>query len=580
MHHPALELLEGDARTNARSRVIRTYARLARTGEERWLSPRPASYPTQQPSQQQQQQQHWEETWALHALAGRVRRRYFAECGLTQRRALSVALARMLRQPLPMPDAPSRLLYRTQVLRLSADPRGEGDAEDGPVLQPHGSPRAILLRACFLPSSSSSTPKCRAGCLAPSPRASLVMPYLGAADREAIAAAVLGPVRQREKRLLASSFSGLVALSREEVVGLAKVLASLGDGDVEALQAMLAAGGTEAKPEPGPAEEESTAASLSQGGEEEAQLQKEVEPLALVPSYALEVIVELRGPAPPRESWCMFEGRRMVAARLRKHKEPATATAAGSAGNPSTASCTPVTAKRASAGAPRIKDEQHAAEEGEAPPFFPAQQPPLSPREDPHVTWADPLVEMEMAAAPSPQGSSRSSSTTSTTSSGDPPAVVSRRYRPSRRALVVGLAAMLVVGLIAVLVAVLWKERPPARPIKQEAIAESEVKGGGRRLPTPAPVESREPLTYAEWQELARGRWGDVGYPRVGKAGQTVAQLVEGAASARDWILYEAMGAFDPAWRPGRHFRMSPEFRQYHDQWAAAVGAGRVKGWK
>jgi hypothetical protein len=412
------------------------------------------------------------------------------------------------------------------------------------------------------------------------------MPYLDAADREAIAAAVLGPVRQREKRLLASSFSGLVALPREELVGLAKVLASLEDGDAEALQAMLAAGGpepepkSEPEPEPEPAKEKSTAILPVQGGEQEARLQEETGSLALVPSYALEVIVELRGPAPPREAWCMFEGRRMVAARLRKHKEPATATAAGSADNPSTASSTPVTAKRASAGAPRSEDEQHAAEEGEAPPFFPAQQPPPSLREHPHVTWADLLVGMEMAAAPSPRGSSRSSSSISTTSCGDPPAVVGRRYRPSRRALVVGLAAMLVVGLIAVLVAVLWKERPPARPIEEEAIVEPRVRGGGRRLPAPAPVESREPMTYTRWQELARGRWRDVGYPRVGKAGQTVAQLVEGAASARDRVLYEAMGTFDSAWQPGRHFRMSPEFRQYHDQWAAAVAAGRVKGWK
>jgi hypothetical protein len=50
--------------------------------------------------------------------------------------------------------------------------------------------------------------------------------------------------------------------------------------------------------------------------------------------------------------------------------------------------------------------------------------------------------------------------------------------------------------------------------------------------------------------------------------------LVEAAANPRDRATYEAMAAFDPKWWPGRHFHSSPEFRQYHDQWATAVAVG------
>ena len=64
---------------------------------------------------------------------------------------------------------------------------------------------------------------------------------------------------------------------------------------------------------------------------------------------------------------------------------------------------------------------------------------------------------------------------------------------------------MLMVGLLAVLVAVPWKGRHrPARPIEQEPIVGLQAgKGDGRRRLS-VPVERQEPLTYAEWQGLAR----------------------------------------------------------------------------
>lgn len=78
--------------------------------------------------------------------------------------------------------------------------------------------------------------------------------------------------------------------------------------------------------------------------------------------------------------------------------------------------------------------------------------------------------------------------------------------------------------------------------------------GGGSAL-----LESREPLTYTEWQQEARSRWEKRGSykARVGRKGRTLAELLGETASARERVVIEAIAAFDPNWEPGRHFRAS-----------------------
>jgi len=158
------------------------------------------------------------------------------------------------------------------------------------------------------------------------------------------------------------------------------------------------------------------------------------------------------------------------------------------------------------------------------------------------------------------------------------------------------LLVLAVTVVIILLVASLWRGRslspsvsglvpgderhltplPPAQEPLPEPGAEAEAEGNeaaeGLLL-----LERREPLAYADWQRAARAQWKDLGHPRVGKAGQTLTDLMmDGAASPRGRALYEAMVAFDPTWRPGRHFHWSPEFRQHYDQWIRAVAVGEI----
>jgi hypothetical protein len=526
-----LARLEAEAMADDSASHIRRQRRFARVRDEQWLIPRPGSRPIGPLPQQ-----HWQETRALRALTGPVRRRYLADCGSARRRALSNALVRVLRQtlPVPEPEPRTRLVYRIQVLPI----RGKADEKEdveAPV-EADGRTRAVLLRARVVPSSPSQ----RFSCLASTPRISLVMPYLAAADREAIAAAVLGPIRHREKCLLMSSSSTLVAaVPSTELAGVERVLAALGSGDVEKLQALLAAAekGTEAFCSP---------AAPLQGDDIHVAEPEATKPSALVPSHALEVIMELRGVAPPKDQWWALQGRLMVATRLRKLKAMAAAAAAPTppttkeeeevlpaaekrpppvfvpcSPSPPTPPPTPTTPKQEEA--IPTPSSSSSGEQLPSPPVRPA-----SPRSHRHVTWVEPVVELEVG----PEGGSSSSTTTTTTSGGGRAIgksiiATARRNHSSRRVRAAGLLVLGVVAAIVLLVTSLWKERSLSPSVRGPGLEPSDERQLTPLPPTPEHesepeseaeavvgeganglllLQRREPLTYADWQRAARAK--------------------------------------------------------------------------